>query len=347
MRAISEAERAIAHAMSHEAGATAPAISKEDFERQISAPREIALGNESLPYVVIEPERVVDETPVVFVGGFGTSASSYRDELMNLAESGRKVVFVNPEVHEDLADGEGVDANVPPVIISEAEALKRVLAAEEIGTANFVAHSRGAAVATAYVAEDPRRARKLVLDSPAGLTGKESAASLVVRAIKEGAERIVGRERAEEDGESAFAILRRGLFWKLTKEIPAIAHTDIVPLLRRIQEHHTKGSDGTEHDTVAVSVITAHGDKIFTPERFERALGEDPFAIVDAWANYSDKEADHGKISRPEPGAFPAILDEAGSPARAAAPERKSVILEMLTNSAPPPRERRRSARRS
>ena len=298
-------------------------ISKEAFDRAFLQTHELEFEGDNLEYAKIEPqgEALKSDDWVVFVGGFNTAKESYYSELLNLARSGRKVLFINPETNVELENmqDDGITADIPKVIRTEALALQSVLAHEGISGADFVAHSRGGAVASTLIAANPGIAKRVLLDSPAGLTGKESALKLLGRSLAEfGSETMakIGNpetesERTEHDEIPPFhdnfqKRLAHRFGWKVGKEMPAIAKTDIRPLL----EHIKNTNIGTEDRKAVVEIIllNANSDHIFTPEKIGKALGDDPFRYLDRWANYVEKEAVHGKISRPIAGAIPDIL---------------------------------------
>ena len=150
-----------------------PQMSKAEFDAEFSKVFAHEFMGEQLSYAKIEPnaEQLRNQDWVVFVGGFNTAKESYYNELLNLAQSGRKILFINPETVAEIEDGDdGITSGIPLTIRSEAAALSSVMEQEGIAKADFVAHSRGGAVATTLIAKNPGIAKRILLDSPAGIT---------------------------------------------------------------------------------------------------------------------------------------------------------------------------------
>ena len=165
-----------------------PQISKAEFNAEFSKVFVHEFMGEQLNYTKIEPsvEQLRNQDWVVFVGGFNTAKESYYKELLNLAQSGRKILFINPETVAEIEDDdEGVTSSIPLTIRSQAAALSSVMEQEGIAKADFVAHSRGGAVAATLIAKNPGIAKRVLLDSPAGITGKEGRISLLKRSFTE------------------------------------------------------------------------------------------------------------------------------------------------------------------
>ena len=270
---------------------------KTEFDRQIAVEHTIEVNGEVATYYMALPafNPAVSEEWIVFVGGFSTTKEKYYEELLHLAQSGRKVLFINPEMaaHE-IDDEHPATAHMHATIKSEADLLRRVLDAEGIEKADFIAHSRGAAVATTLIAQNPGRARRVLLDSPAGLIGKDTPKELMARSRKEMFARIKTEHSLRPLTSFAGRFLRR-LNLHLKEEIPAIADTDIRPLLKTIHDY----SHNHEDDSVETILLNPQSDLIFPPDRIEAALGDDPFEYFNSWMQYADPKAFHGQIYHP------------------------------------------------
>ncbi len=292
-------------------GEQQPTLSQKEFDQQIATKHTIEVNGEVAVYHMAEPpfDPSVSQEWIVFVGGFSTTKEKYYEELLHLAQSGRKVLFINPEMSAHVIDDEHpATAHMPATIKSEADLLRRVLDAEGIDKADFVAHSRGAAVATTLIAQNPGRARRVLLDSPAGLIGKDTPKELMARSRKEMVARIKSEHSLKPLTSFAGRFLRR-LNLHLKEEIPAIAETDIRPLLKTIHAYSQEHAD----DAVETILLNPNSDLIFPPDRIEAALGDDPFEYFDNWMQYLDKKAYHGQIYHPvgmgnEAGKVPAQL---------------------------------------
>ena len=272
-------------------------LSKAEFDRQIEVKHTIEVSGEVATYHMAEPpfNPAVSQEWIVFVGGFSTTKEKYYEELLHLAQSGRKVLFINPEMAAHIIlDEHPATAHMHATIKSEADLLRRVLDAEGIEKADFIAHSRGAAVATTLIAQNPGRARRVLLDSPAGLIGKDTTKELKARSREEMIARIKTEHSLKPLTSFAGRFLRR-LNLHLKEEIPAIAATDIRPLLKTIREY----SQEHEEDGVETLLLYPYSDRIFPPDRIEAALGDDPSEYFNSWMEYADRNAFHGQIYHP------------------------------------------------
>lgn len=274
-----------------------PTLLQKEFDQQLAIKHTIEVNGEVATYHMAEPpfDPTVSQEWIVFVGGFSTTKEKYYEELLHLAQSGRKVLFINPEMSaHTIEDEHPLTAHMHATIKSEADLLRRVLDAEGIDKADFVAHSRGAAVATTLIAQNPGRARRVLLDSPAGLIGKDTPKELMARSRKEMFARIKTEHSLKPLTSFAGRFLRR-LNLHLKEEIPAIADTDIRPLLKTIHDYSYEHAD----DAVETILLNPQSDLIFPPDRIEAALGADPFEYFNNWMQYADSKAYHGQIYHP------------------------------------------------
>lgn len=293
-------------------------LSKAEFDRQLSVKHKIEVNGEVATYYMAA-HPTVSKDWIVFVGGFSTTKDKYYEELLQLAQSGRKVLFINPEMSAHVIEDEHpATAHMPATIKSEADLLRRVLDAEGIDKADFIAHSRGAAVATTLIAQNPGRARRVLLDSPAGLIGKDTPKELMARSRKEMVARIKTEHSLKPLTSFAGRFLRR-LNLHLREEIPAIAETDIRPLLKTIHEYSQEHAD----DAVETILLNPQSDLIFPPDRIEAALGDDPFEYFDNWMQYADQKAYHGQIYHP---------DTIGAEADKVPAQQRHTLIEELIN---------------
>ncbi len=278
-------------------GEQQPKLSQKEFDQQIATEHTIEVNGELATYNMAEPpfDPTVSQEWIVFVGGFSTTKEKYYEELLHLAQSGRKVLFINPEMSAHVLDNDHpATAHMPATIKSEADLLRRVLDREGIDKADFIAHSRGGAVATTLIAQNPGRARRVLLDSPAGLIGKDTPKELMARSRQEMFERIKTTRSLKPLTSFAVRFLRR-LNLHLKEEIPAIADTDIRPLLKTIHAYSQEHAD----DAVETILLNPNSDLIFPPDRIEAALGDDPLEYFDNWVQYADAKAYHGQIYHP------------------------------------------------
>ncbi len=332
-------------------------ITKQEFDLQFRQSEKIDLEGEEIEVASIVPENPVENEWVVIVGGWATRKTAYEDEMYALARSGRKVLFLNPDhgVASDEDDAEYFkDRSVARTIAMKAAAVRAVLEERGITNADIVGHSQGAQIAVAMGARHPELVRRIVLDNPAGMIGKDTRSKLSLRGaaqvIEEGARtpaRVKKARSLEKEGmiqkgswkpgraylrervAQAKLMAEKPIFRNVT-ETAGIAATDVTPLLRDIKERN-KESDRP----IEVILLNAYSDRIIPEKRIKETLGyeepaydretqtyqkpaeahEKPFELVDRWAMYSPKGASHNAPYLELPGTLAHILGAGASKA--------------------------------
>lgn len=291
-------------------------VTDEEFERQFKEDHYLEIeGNDPIPYAMVVPENPTSENWVVYVGGFSQGKESYLDEIKDLAESGRKVLFTNPTKGIEAEEEGESQVDMPETILNKSRAVDEILKVVGTDKVDLVGHSQGAAVITTFVAEHPGLANKMILECPAGLLEGEDSwykvmgrfgydkTSAVTTDSKQWLEETLSirDESSDKDpkivtrqvlnkagsraGKSFFKNLKDDFVFRLVEEIPGVAKVDIAPLLKEIKE---KG-EGTE-----VILVNANNDKVYSPERLEQTLGDNPLdEYIDRWAMYDSKTASH------------------------------------------------------
>lgn len=288
-------------------------ITNESFEEQFNKEQVLSIeGVDDIPYTIVVPENLISEDWVVYVGGFGQGKESYLDEIQNLAQSGRKVLFTNPTKgitrNEDLIP-ENIN-DLPKTITAKSEAVQKIL--ERVGADNvdLVGHSQGAAVVAAYAAEHPNIAKRIVLECPAGsLEGDDSRERIMGRFVADKVAALAtdtgkiagksGRRAGKSFSKEVFGDYKN-IGFRLREEIPGVAAVDIAPLLKDIKQRN----EGTE-----IVLVNANKDKVYSPERIENTLGDNPFEdYIDRWVMYESKKASHSAPVVERPGLLRQIL---------------------------------------
>lgn len=293
----------------------------QELEAQFAQEHTLNLEKEHLDYTVL---RGVGESTqkewVVFVGGFSSIKETYKAEMFDLAKTGHNILFVspdqgvspNPEEENYFAAKHG---HVAETIERKAVAVSRLVDHLGISQANIIGHSQGGAVSAIFAGMRPMLAKRLILDNPVGIIGERSTGELlrgVHAEAKKGFstheewDRVVSQQDTTTWAKQLKKLIQFPL-WRVTQEVPGIAHADIRPILAELKRKKTEG--GPE-----IILINANDDKIFRSEEVERALGEDPLTdYLDRWAMYADKDAGHGKFDRNKPGLYPQIMDSSNA----------------------------------
>lgn len=304
-------------------------ISREEFERQLGRSEKQEIGGQKIEVTTILPESLSDETWVVMLGGIATGPKTYTDELYEIAVSGRKILFLNPDKGIDASQEDEkyfAKFSVPQTIVVKTALVKEILQEMDIEDADIVGHSQGAIIATALGARNPEMARHIVLDNPGGLTGEDSGIRLMGRAAKQLVkeqgfafrEATKGNKGPLKRFNRAAGVFSknfaRNLAWRLVKETPGIAESRMEELLKTMQDEREKN----QGKGPKITLLTANRDEFFPDERIGETLGysesedqeerEKPFAYIDNWAMYSRKGASHNAPVLEHPGALRQIL---------------------------------------
>ena len=297
-------------------------ISSGSFEHQLGNKHHVqVLDSERghphlLEYVDIRPDTIPERERsapvVVFVGGFNTTPEDYRHMLLTFAQHGRRVVYCNPTrgmaPPEDLAVY-AREHGIAPLITAKAAEVAYLKDHLRLRRVTLVGHSQGGAVAclaAAHLADD---VDLLIMDTPAGLVGTVSTPEFVRRAADEvDAEKTYYAMHRENPTAQTTPLEAARSFFKerpdvRAKEVDAIGHTDLIPLLRTMDR--MKGHTGTGPD---IYVLTAENDRIFPPEAVEAHMRALKDTSVHE-AEYVKRETTHATLSHP-PEIFWSILSE-------------------------------------
>lgn len=259
-----------------------------------------------IEYRDITPERMRHGC-VVFVGGLGTTAVDYTEQLRILAQQGRRVVYCNPlqgiTPSEELATY-AKEKGLPPLMACKAGEVLHVMEQLGIEHADVIGHSQGGAVSALVAAFRPEYVGQLILNTPAGIVGEKSYKELVHRVGEEfhAEQAFVERRAAEGDPTYKKAFERNAaaastdpsyIEWRRRVEIPSIGKTSIIPLLVDIRDRAQNGMPAPE-----VVLVTAQDDRIFTPEEMDHAIGDvtQGDTLVNRWVMYPDAAVGHGPV---------------------------------------------------
>ena len=307
-------------------------ITREGFDRQLAETKTIETEWGPIEYAVVEPEKYSGETPVLFIGGFGQGKDSYVEEMYDLANSGRKVLFSNPrkgiernkENYEQLQER----LDISDTVLAKAAELEFLLEQENLEQVDLAGHSQGGLVLSVLSAMRPDLAQNLVLQSPQGFQGDKGLLELAYEFSRQGlmqlkdvnAQKRAGDSRPKEAVNRAVASFMKEAFgnspvWRLTSEIPGSAKVDLAPILEDIKTQREETGVGPR-----ITLLTAANDGLFPPGMYEEKLeanvnsgepldeGQGPFKYVDTWAMYARKGAGHNAVAIEMPGLLKQVL---------------------------------------
>lgn len=157
---------------------------RERLRAQLENPDTINLyGGEVLNIIDLQPERLKAETPVFWLGGWGSTIQVMENNILNLAECGRRTLAVDAPHGISSAHiahhTEGREHAIHEIELRKVAALLKALDEKSIEQTDIVAHSEGAIYGVSAALLRPERFRNLVLVDPAGMVGEDSQERLV------------------------------------------------------------------------------------------------------------------------------------------------------------------------
>lgn len=298
----------------------------DELEQQFAEKHLLPLEKgEILEYTLVHQTNEGEQAEwTVIVGGFSSTKEMWREEILDLAQSGKCVVFVTPDKgitpNEDESDYFKSDGKTIPFTIQrKAVAVKRLIDHLGIHMTNLVGQSQGALVTTSLAGMYPTLIKSMLLDNPAGIS-KDSALGFYARAVIESAHEQFSAPKAKV-GEIHPELLKedkaiwdtynekfaRHRMWRLAKEVPDIGRANLLPVLEGIKKYKAE----TKSEFPEVILLNANSDKLFHADLIEKAIGETPVdQFVDRWIMYADKDTGHSKYRRPQPGMLPQVFSE-------------------------------------
>lgn len=124
-----------------------------------------------LPYSVFGPET---GEPIIFIHGFGSDATTWRNIQVQLENKRRTIAFDLP------AHGRALAEYKPSNAVGSAKAIVKSLETLELDQFHLVGHSMGGAIASLIAMRAPERVKSLTLLAPGGF-GPEINAKLLRR----------------------------------------------------------------------------------------------------------------------------------------------------------------------
>jgi len=216
---------------------------------------------------------------IVVIGGFSTPKTAYAAEMSELENSGKSVLFI--EYDKDI----------------ESELRKK-----NIEQAEFAVYSYDCRMIN-FAIKHPERVKRLVLINAAGLIGKDTTIDLLFRFARQMVEETYTLVRAMPS-EPQTLLTAAKVVWGFVgtairnlREVPKIAHSDIVPSLLRLRQLK-----------VEVILLHAYSDRVFPKDRVINTLGEDPYRLIAGWAMFAEKDASHNVSYLKRPGSLRQIL---------------------------------------
>jgi pimeloyl-ACP methyl ester carboxylesterase len=265
------------------------------FERQYDNPNRVEIGTDTACIYDIAPPHPRSSVPILFCPGWMENPQNHKETIYALYRQGRRTVFPDSP--------HGIEArpraNLPMAQLRHAEVLIATLKHQGIDEADAIAHSAGAiGLAIAGTASGGPRFRNVVLQSPAGLCGGETVASVAWHAWQESRQETRRQRWKPTEHQLIRDPGRRRMYWVSTlartvAEINAIANVDIRELLIEMRR---RGG--------LLAVVHGTDDRLFSMGRMQRHVD---VGVVDGFYSV---EGGHQQILL-EPSQYASLASEA------------------------------------
>jgi pimeloyl-ACP methyl ester carboxylesterase len=231
------------------------------FDKQYDNPHRVEIGTDAACIYDIAPPHPRSSVPILFCPGWMENPQNHKETIYALYRQGRRTVFPDSP--------HGIEArpraNLPMAQLRHAQALIATLKHQGVDEADAIAHSAGAiSLAIAGTASGGPRFRNVVLQSPAGLCGGETAASVAWRGWQESRQETRRQRCTPTERQLIRDYGCRRMYWLSTlartvAEIKAIANVDIRELLIEMRRRGGR-----------LAVVHGTDDRLFSMERMQR-----------------------------------------------------------------------------
>ncbi|MDA2936041.1 alpha/beta hydrolase [Patescibacteria group bacterium AH-259-L05] len=241
-------------------------MSIEKFEKgpslteQFEAPEVMEFYGGEVEVVDIHPENKKTEIPVVVAPGWAATPEVFRDNILTLAELGRRTISIKSP--------HGIKAekieNFPEAELQKVAALIKTLKKKDIDKVDAVGHSEAGIYLTLAATLYPDKFRNIVLVDPGGMIGNDNPWRLSVGFLQDIVKQIMRGIKDRKLVRPTLTSFREGGKSissgpvRAFKELLVISKIQIHELLRELKK---KG--------VGISIIHAADDKIFPMDKIQ------------------------------------------------------------------------------
>lgn len=259
--------------MDQEAGEVASGLTssqevRDALVKQFESPDTLKINGKTLKVVDIRPENQKTEVPVVVAPGWAKNPEVFRENILSLAELGRRTISIESFHGIKISNVE----NLPDAELRKMAAIIKALDKKGIGKVDAIGHSEAGAYLTIAATLFPDKFRNIILVNPAGMIGEDDIKSLSIRfssdIVGEIANSFKDRHQIKpmlraytETGKAIASNPKQAL-----KQAVAVSGTQIQQQLKELKE---KG--------VGISIIHAGKDKVMPMDRVQKVAKEDQF----------------------------------------------------------------------
>lgn len=236
------------------------------LEEQFQKPHILEIGGKEIEVVDIQPEISKTEVPVVVAPGWAATPEVFKDNILTLAELGRRTISINSPhgIETDVADG------LPEAELRKVAALVETLKEKDINQVDAVGHSEAGIYLTIAATLYPDKFRNLVLVDPGGMIGEDRPERLAARFSMDIIKQLIRSTKEHEiikPIRKASSVAGKAIMGgprKSFQEVLDISNTQIHELLRGLRK---KG--------IGISIIHAVDDKAFPMDRVQKIAKKD------------------------------------------------------------------------
>jgi pimeloyl-ACP methyl ester carboxylesterase len=248
---------------------------QQSFEKQYAHKIPIETAHGRAYGIDIVPDILSDAIPIFLAPGWGETPTVFKNSLRTVTGNKRRALT--------LSHGRKLDTHIPlreypQIELQKAETISRFLELQHIEKTDIIAHSEGAINALIFAADHPERVRDIVLVAPAGLSGEDTPARLLLRFGKMLAQSSLDIGKRGMPFFSKMALVR--LAAEATKyfgknpllthdELTAIATTDTTHLLENLRRLG-----------IGIGIIPTRDDPLFNLEKIKSSVPKTAYDVM-------------------------------------------------------------------
>lgn len=236
------------------------------LEEQFQNRETLTIEGERISIVDIVPEREKTVTPVVVAPGWAADPEVLRENILGLAQTGRRTLSLEAPHGLAVEPGSAYDE----AELRKALALLEMLEQKKLEKVDVVAHSEGGIYTTLAATMQPEKFRNLVLVNPGGMIGADTKKRLsldfMADLAKQNWRALLDRKRRPAVRRATWGAVKSFVNSpkKSVAEVDSLASTQIHELLRGLK---AKG--------LGVVIVHSVDDKTFPMDRVQQIAKQD------------------------------------------------------------------------
>ncbi len=241
--------------------------SKRSLAEQFDTRDKVEILGQRLEILDINPDQKKTATPAVFGFGWGGESGAYKNNILSLADAGRRVISVDAVHGIEHGMSDEKTGDLPESELRKVAALLEALENKNISKADAVGYSEGGIYVTLAALLFPEKFRNLVLVNPGGMIGQDNEVRLTAGFLRD-----LFKHFAESFGDqeklARWAKVYGGMIKSAAKDLPqalreisAISDTQIEDYLAKLKK-----------DGMGISIIHGVDDHAFPMDRMQEVV---------------------------------------------------------------------------